>query len=548
MKKNEQLFDIIGDIPDNLIEDAQVSSVVKSKSLNWKSLVAVAAGFAVVFSVPAAVVIMNKNIENNNITPNISVSETAPATTVSEDTSLENTEGKKSDISENALSFGTGPERAENYSADKMYSYCDIKSFDFYNADNLEASYIENVLNTILLNKELAEQIISDVNTESEKIAKGNGILADNGDITCDITEIINGYASINIMAYTDSGLQTTNMIYDIIEGRILENESDLFYYGEDYVKELDNCISEYLCISDFIVDKSKSYKIKLNGLYIYGTYGGVDDSINSNYYYFPFAETQSVYDIVVTGKYRDMSGVIKDEYLSNKEMEEWYSSSISRNMNGYNVRYRVLSSRFHSEEEIETENTGLIDMYQSVLDYISGTGLKLENSVIDLSDYYLNEKLCGINVNADNYSASYFFEEDGTSGRIIDGNLFCSEWKNYIDSYYDNPYNGDYNPLDKRIEENKVNIDDFKLIDWSWKNNYYIRDDDLDEGNNVRLSDDEIESLDKAAFVFNLYNPDTEEMITALVLIPIDKIYNVYFNAMFGKDGYANRVRQWDR
>lgn len=551
MKKNEQLFDILGDIPDNLIEDACNSNVVKAKPFNWKSLVAAVAGFAVVFSVPAVYLLMNKNAGNENINPGTTVSDTGTEYVTDSDTIIndENTE-EKSEIQENALSFGTGPERAENYTADRMYSYCDIKNFNFYNPDNPEASYIENVLNAILLNQNLAEQIIFDVHNESEKFAKENGVPAENEYITCDVdvTEIINGYASISIGVSTDSGFKSTHLIYDLIEGRKLENESDLFYYGEDYVKEIDNCISD-LRTGDFTVDKSKPYKMDVNGLYINGIYDEVDDRSNPHYYYFSFNEIQRAYDISVVGKYRDMSGVIKDEYLSEEEMSEWSGANINSNINGYNVRYRAYSSRFHSEEEIEAENAGFTDVYQSVLDYISGTGLKLEsseNGVIDLSRYYLNEKIFCINVKADNYSASYFCEKDGTSDRIIDGDLFCPEWKNYIDSYYENPYNGDYNPLDKRIEG--INIDDFRLIEWSWRNNYYIRENDSDEGNNVHLSDYEIESLDKAAFVFNLYNPETEEMISALVLIPIEKIYDVYFDAMFGEEGYANRVRQWDR
>ena len=35
MKKNEQLFDILGDIPDNLIEDALNSNVLNANSFNW---------------------------------------------------------------------------------------------------------------------------------------------------------------------------------------------------------------------------------------------------------------------------------------------------------------------------------------------------------------------------------------------------------------------------------------------------------------------------------------------------------------------------------
>lgn len=539
MKKNEQLFDILGDIPDNLIEDALNSNVIKVKSFNWKSLVSVAAVFAVILSVPAGYIFINKNAGNENINPGTTVSDVGREYVTASDTIVNNeNKEEKSDVQGNVLSFGTGPERAENYSPDKKYSYCDIKNFDFYNADNPEVGYTENVLNTILLNQNLAEKIISDVHNESEKFAKENGISADNGYIFYDITEIINGYASISIGAYTDSGIKTTRLIYDIIEGRKLENESDLFYYGEDYITEIDKCISERLRIDDFTVDNSKPYKLDVNSIIINGAYGGTDDI--SAPHYFSFDEMPLMYDIAVTGKYRDMSGIVKDEYLSDQEMNEWYGASEIININGYDVNCQVFHSRFHSEEEISAENAQLIDSYKKALSYILSTGLKLEsseNSLIDMSLYDLNEKVFCINVIADNYFAPYFCEKDGSSVRIINGDILCPEWKKYIDSYYENPYKGEYNPLDKSIEEDSVNLDDYKLISWEWKNDYYIPADD-----------DEIKNLDKAAFVYNLYNPETEENISALVLIPLDEIYDVYFDAKFGKEGYANCVRQWDK
>ena len=76
MKKNEQLFDILGDIPDNLIEDALNSNVINAKSFNWKPLIAAVAGFAVIFSVPAGYMFINKNSGNENINPGTTVSDT----------------------------------------------------------------------------------------------------------------------------------------------------------------------------------------------------------------------------------------------------------------------------------------------------------------------------------------------------------------------------------------------------------------------------------------------------------------------------------------
>ena len=52
------------------------------------------------------------------------------------------------------------------------------------------------------------------------------------------------------------------------------------------------------------------------------------------------------MYDISVTGRYRDLSGVIKDEYIHEDEYEEWYTSYTDINVDDYTVQMHFNNSR----------------------------------------------------------------------------------------------------------------------------------------------------------------------------------------------------------
>ena len=93
------------------------------------------------------------------------------------------------------------------------------------------------------------------------------------------------------------------------------------------------------------------------------------------------------------------------------------------------------------------------------------------------------------------------------------------------------------------------VDPDKCVCMDCQWVNFYYVPEVDAEIygglENSVLLSNDEIENLDNAAFVFEMFNPETKKVIDALALIPLDKISTEAYDCFFGGD-YAQRIREW--
>ncbi len=538
MKKNEQLFNIIGEIPEELLEDARNSKVVKAKLINWKSILSVAAAFIAICTVPAAIMFVNKKSGYNDVVPNSTVAtETAKVTEVTEDSIAEDINDPP--VSENALSFGTGPKRADNYKPDRYYSYCDVDEYDFPDRTDPESISIENKLREILVDQDLAEQIITDVKEEAEKLIKESGKDTDKMYASYYINDIINGYVRISISVESEQ----TGILYDLVEGKMLENYSDMFYYGEDYL----SVISSYLAENFFTLDTSKPIN------------GGPDYMIVSGNSSRGYVETEFVpmtpqlYDVIVTGCYRDLSGVIKEGYYSDEPWDEWYYGGININFNGYDVQCGIKTSKFHTEEEIIEHNEDIINIYKDFITSSSNISLikNYKDCVISSPQYIHtdnNTNCVEIFIRTEGSSERYMFDKENKT--IIDGNVLCPEWKDYIDSYYENS-SETYSTMETPVTDETINPDDFIVENWIWSNSYYIPENDKPEGitgKHVYLSDEEIDSLDIAAFIYNLLNPETGEKLSALVITPLDKINEVYYNYEFGTEGYSNRIRSWAR
>lgn len=148
------------------------------------------------------------------------------------------------------------------------------------------------------------------------KAGNGNDQLPVTTDAVTETTEISTGECS------DDHTSKNFSFVYDLVEEKKLDNNSDLFYYGEDYINQImtelhgENYDSEY----------SKPERITMTEMKM-----SKENETSSDIYGIP----DWMYDISVTGRYRDLSGVIKCSSPNNL-MEQ--SPNYLRTKNGFKV------------------------------------------------------------------------------------------------------------------------------------------------------------------------------------------------------------------
>ena len=555
MKKNEQLFDIMGDIPEKYVEDAMNDNAVPEKRINVKrvagTIAACAAAFAAVAAVPVLMMYVNGKSGNGNDQQPVT-SDTVAETTENgtEDGSVDNTEDQN-EADENQqnsqLSFGTGPKRPDNYTPDRKYSCCLTDDYtlsnekdDDYSGDSENS--MSYYLKTILVNESYADKIISDYQNETEKYIKSLGLNEDDYILNYCINRpgygaCMNGYIEIiaNVFLNESGENKTISFVYDLVEEKKLDNNSDLFYYGEDYIDQIMTALHG----ENYDPEYSKPERITMTGMIMSKENGNTADICGMS---------EWMYDISVIGRYRDLSGVIKDEYIHEDEYEEWYSSFPEIHVDDYTIRTSFMKSRFHSESEINEIKNLRINSCTKVLDYLknnhyldecSDKWLSImfgsDDSVINVYERERNECLAG--------GLKYDTEKE----TVLPADDDIPEWRNYIKGYFENE-DEEHKHL---LTETAFDPEKCDCLDCQWAKWYYISDYSLnweekpDNDYSIVLSDEEIENLDDAAFLLKVYNSETNEKMNVLVVMPFEKLCSPELTKEnFMGAPYSERVR----
>ena len=560
MKKNEQLFDIMGDIPEEYVEDALNDNAVTEKRISVKrvagTIAACAAAFAAVAAVPILMMYVNGKTGNGNDQMPVTSDTVAETTEIStEDSSSDNTENQD-EANENQqkgqLSFGTGPERPENYTPDRKYSCCLLDDYTLSNekADDPsfdEEDFMRYYLKTILVDESYADEIVSDYKSETEKYIESLGVNRNDCSVYYyinrpDYGACINGYIEIDVdirLSESDED-KTISFVYDLVEEKKLSNNSDLFYFGEDYIDQImteiygENYGSEY----------SKPERITMTEMKMSNEDGNTSDII--------YGIPDWMYDISVTGRYRDLSGVIKDEYIHEDEYEEWYSSYADVHIDDYTIQIHFKNSRFHSESEINESKNIRTKRCTIVLDY-----LKSNHYLDERTDKWLNIRFSSDDsvvdiIDRDRYGRTTSgLRYDTEKEEVLPADEDIPEWRNYIKGYFEN---GDE---DLKHLITKIDFDPEKCdcLDYGWANWYYISEYSLnwsavpDNDYSIVLSDEEIEKLDDAAFLFKLYNHETNEKMNVIVVMPFEKLSSPELTKEnFMGEPYTEHVRYWNK
>lgn len=557
MKKNEQLFDIMGDIPEEYVEDALNDNAVTEKRISVKrvagTIAACAAAFAAVAAVPILMMYVNGKSGNGNDQLPVT-SDTVAETTENgtEDGSVDNTEDQN-EADENQqnsqLSFGTGPERPENYTPDRKYSSCLLDYDSLWNEKCEDPSFDDEnfmtyYLKTILVNESYADEIVSDYKSETEKYIESLGLNEDDYILNYffkrpNYGACMNGYIEIeaNIWLYENNDIKSIIFVYDLVEEKKIDNNSDLFYYGEDYI----NQIMTELHGENYDSKFSKPERITMTGMIMSKENGNTSDIDGI---------PDWMYDISVTGRYRNLSGVIKDEYIHEDEYEEWYTSYYTDfHIDDYTVQTKFKNSRFHSESEINEIKNIRTERCTKVLDYLK-------------SNHYLDgytDKWMEIAFGSDDSVVSVYVRErndclaflnyDTEKEEVLPSDKDIPEWRNYIKGYFAND--------DEHYEHLITDFDPEKCdcLDYRWANWYYISEYSLnwdkvpDNDYSIVLSDEEIENLDDVAFVLKIYDHEKQEKYSVLAVMPFAKISNPELTKEnFMGEPYSEHVRYWDK
>ncbi len=580
MKKNEQLFDIMGEIPEDYIEDAVNGNTIPEKRTGIKrvagTIAACAAAFAAVAAVPVLMMYVNGKAGNGNdqlpVTSN-TVAETTDISTEETETSTEESSDYNTDNNDEiheTLSLGTGPERAENYTPDRKYSVIslDNKRIDeLLNSAPIPNIYDRNsdrvsvILKEILTDQDLVSKVKNDLDALSEEYINNSGMSGKDRIINYSLNTSShipwnytsksmfgeNGYLEIRLLVHCENSdddydtIADNTIIYDLIEGKIIKDDSELFYYGEDYVSEIKSRGSNDIY----------PYWVKDN--FKMGSGNWIPDDENPDEQMIP----DWLYDLTVIGRYRDLTGIVKDEYLTEENRDEWYKEIQTVAVNDRTVKVIQEKSRFHSENEILGRNDKLNGIYKRVTEIISKDPEIYYNVNLDnvnlLSGQYDEESGLALVTFCDDeygyYSNYPSFYYDGQNDKIIFfPDKMLPGWKNYITSYYEHDHDSIIN-LSKPITDKNIDPDKCVSMTCQWVNSYYVPESDAEKygglENSILLSDDEIENLDNAAFVFEMYDPETKKVLNAVALIPLEKISSEAYERYFDGD-YAQRIREW--
>ncbi len=297
--------------------------------------------------------------------------------------------------------IGTGEAKPADYTPDREYcvAYLDYErgiSISGYSTD--KDNYYE--LNC-LVDEELQDRINADIRTATDSLRPyydekyldkhdmwNNMPLRAAGGISINAF-CRNGYLSV-VLGYCNYGMKITDPIsytgsysfdyavslnYDLFTGEKIEKLSDLFYEGSDFVPVINNAFSDYIN-TRYMPYVNVSQKIDFSGLLGEPEVFTIDsvwlsqDNVyfyDSPFLYYNYYEgDESIYDLMVTGKYRDMTDLFNDNSVTySTGYKEWEKDYIVEN--GLYIPY-VKSSRYHTEEEIAERNELYYNAYTAAV------------------------------------------------------------------------------------------------------------------------------------------------------------------------------------
>ncbi len=277
---------------------------------------------------------------------------------------------------------GTGEAKAADYTPDAQYvkGNCEVAitgylhdEENYYVLDCLADTELQDRINADIREAIDTLRIYYDDKYVNSGYATGSRFLRQTDGISI-YTSCRNGYLSI-MLGYCDYSKELYDPIsysynpdysydyavslnYNLFTGEKIEKLSDLFYEGVDFVPALNNAVSDFIT-SDYVPAMNADQKIDFSGLLGTPEVFTIDwiwlPQDNVYFYdspYLVYTYDESIYDLMVVGKYRDMSELFAGEdkvYTYN--YTEWEMDYMVEN--GIYIPY-VKSSRYHTDEEIE--------------------------------------------------------------------------------------------------------------------------------------------------------------------------------------------------
>ena len=283
---------------------------------------------------------------------------------------------------------GTGAAKPADYKPDRQSS-----EFNTYDCSGTKGGYHYI---RFLSDKQLEERINADIREASDLLkpyydekyietcsenARGT-LIRTNGVsmvVSCKngYLSILLGYCNNNIKSmepllynYNQSYDYAVSLNYDLFTGEKIEKLSDLFYEGADFVPAMNNAIADFAS-THYVPSTEVKQKIDFSGLLgepevftINGVWLPQDNAYFYDSPYLLYAGDQSIYDLMVVGKYRNMSELFIDEDDAyDMKYTEWEVHYIIEN--GLYIPY-IKSSRYHTEAEIKERNELYYNAYKA--------------------------------------------------------------------------------------------------------------------------------------------------------------------------------------
>lgn len=333
---------------------------------------------------------------------------------------------------------GTGSEKPEDYTPSELY--WSLNNVNFKHKYDKENALTDRLGKTVYPLTELSLEILQDKDFEKEinkwladsleemkpyreqiDFSKSSGVflnLSDNLNIFTDLyvrANVINGYLSIEIgypsyleppydgpaPQYYEHFYVVKTAVFDLIGKEKIENFSDLFYKGVDFIPLINNILNEDI-LNYYETMYGANIKTDFSGLL-----GEVEDfsleylyfNMDNAYFYTPvqiYYLNEFIKDYSVVWEYRSMDGIFTDDYklwewVSEPEFGYNYGISVNKNLKYTTEEYRdeknklytrIAYSRFLSDEEISAINeelTEILDMLHSqeyaYLNHYNGQG-----------------------------------------------------------------------------------------------------------------------------------------------------------------------------
>lgn len=359
---------------------------------------------------------------------------------------------------------GTGKPMPENFKPSRVSSLC---------RTYITTSYISKF--EFVKNETLRKQMTEEFASVLEKFSETPNVYM----------YAENGYLSLKI--YSNS--ETEYLTYDLINNRKIEKYSDLFFQDTDFSSELNK---ELIDIMDYDY-WGDDYQTKVDFL---GITGKIDQfSLNSvvldehNPYYkrkksFSF-NTGSIFPecvanysylrkYMVTGEYFDLKEVMYEDLVEIEDYTypEWTTAFVKTDSNLFSTR--VISSAFHTDEEIEQKNEIYSSIMNDILQYAEHDTDKNADLIVEITQPQ--------NMAGDNNS----YNLNVLRASVTNGYLSASTYVHPLSAstYVHPPYCFAYDP-DTGIPLTFADVfgDELEDIDYSFVNfQYFLYPDKSDE------------------------------------------------------------------